>query len=214
MNTLSENSFEYLKILVPALTGLLGVTVGIIITAVSNWKLKSKETKLRLLEKTFERRIKAHEDILSLSELMRTTVATDIIEKNNFLVTYPGILHNNEYFENFLGKFYDLVNRNTHWINIELFREINYIQDYFATLTIQIKGKDDRVFPEIAKLIKDDIIQLAANLEKEAVKFFKDDLPKLKSLSNMGHHKYDLNITELRLKNTLLYKNLATIKSM
>jgi hypothetical protein len=154
-----------------------------------------------MVEKTFEKRINAHEVILRFSELLRTTVSTYTVDKEHNLITYPGILHNHEYFEDFLGKFYDLTNKNTHWISIELFREINYIQDYFASLSIQIKDKSDDVLPKIALIIKQDIIELAGNLERLALVFFNDDLPNLKKLSNSGWHKYDTNITVERLKN-------------
>jgi len=210
----NSSQLESLKVLIPAISGLAGVMLGIIITTISNWKLRTKETKLRLIEKTFDRRITAHEDILQISELLRTTISTNSVDKGHNLITFPGILQNHEMYDNFLVKFYELTNRNTHWISIELFREINFIQDYFASLTIQIKDKDDKVLPEIAIIIKQDIIDLASNLEKLALMFFTEDLPKLKNLSNSGWHKYDLKITEKRLMDCLLGKNLTIIQKM
>jgi hypothetical protein len=210
----SSDQLESFKVFIPTICGLAGVVFGILITTISNWKLRTKETKLRLIEKTFDRRINAHEDILRISELLRTTVSTYVVDNDHNLITYPGILQSHEMFDNFLGKFYDLTNSNTHWISIELFREINYIQDYLSSLSIQIKDKDDKVLPEIAILIKQDIIDLSGNLERQALRFFSEDLPKLKRLSNSGWHKYDLRITEKRLMDCLLMKNLSIIQKM
>jgi len=39
--------------------------------------------------------------------------------------------------------------------------------------------------------------------------FFSEDLPKLKNLSPGGWHKYDLSITEKRLYEAHLFKNLS-----
>ncbi len=62
--------------IITSAASILGVILGASITAFINWSVKTKETKLRIQEKIFDRRIEAHEEILRLSQLLRTTIST------------------------------------------------------------------------------------------------------------------------------------------
>jgi hypothetical protein len=208
------NNSDLIKILVPALAGLFGVFIGIIVTTISNWKLKTKETKLRILEKTFDKRIKAHEEILQISKILRTTISTDKTDNDHNLITYPAVLQDYQYFDNFRGKFYDITNENNHWLGIELLRELYFIQDYLASLDLQIKDKNDENLPKIAVIVKQDFIDLAGNLENISLKFFEEDLLNLKKITNIGWHKYETEITYKRFSDTNLHQNIDIIRKM
>jgi len=200
------DEIEIWKILFPAITGFLGIVLGIIINIISNWKLKIKETKLRLVEKIFDKRIKAHEEILLLSKLMRSTVSTEKVDENNNLISYPGLIQDKKTFENFQERFYELTNFNTHWLDIEICREINFIQDYIATLKLKIQRKNENDYSQIGIIIKPDFTKLAHDLEELVLKFFDQDILKLKLKSEKGYHKFEREITETRLLNTELIK--------
>lgn len=124
----------------PALIGLAGVIMGGLIIFLTNYFTKTKETQLRILEKIFDKRIKTHEDTLQVSQKLRTTLSLNKTDRDGNALTYPAILHAPEILNDFKGLFYENTNSNVHWINIELFRELNYIQYYIETLTIHLQN--------------------------------------------------------------------------
>ena len=59
-----------------SLIGVIGVLLGVGLTSIINWKIKTKEARLRILEKVYDKRLLAHEEVLLISRLLRTTVST------------------------------------------------------------------------------------------------------------------------------------------
>ncbi len=57
-------------------------------------------------------------------------------------------------------------------------------------------------------IVKADFIALAAELEKEALKFFEEDLYRINIKTTKGHHKWPQDYTLKRLNDTDLLKNL------
>ena len=197
-----------------SLIGIGGVLLGVGLTSIINWKLKSKEARLRILEKVFDRRLQAHEEVLEIARLLRTTVSTKSIDKEANVITYPGVISNREVFDNFRGRFYQLVNFNTHWLDIDLFRELNFVQDYIGNVDIHLKDTQDTKFPDVALLIKQDFIDLAASLEAETIKFFDKDIHKIKINTKKQHHKFEKSQTIKRLQSTDLFKKWEEIKKI
>jgi hypothetical protein len=194
--------FESLKYIVPAATGLIGVIVGSMFSLIG----KRKETRLRIIEKVFDKRLKAHEDILDLAKQMRTTVSTNNASDGLNIDSYPGILHNKEYFNQFKGNFFVVVNLNSHWISIELFRQLNYFQDYMENVSQTLLKLDEANYPNFGVIVKQDFIDLAAELETETLKFFEKDLYNVNLKTTKGHHKWPKEYTLSRLNNTELIK--------
>lgn len=203
---------ESLKYIVPAVAGLIGVIIGSIFTLL----VKRKETRLRIIEKVFDKRLQAHEDILSLAKQLRTTVSTHTASDGLNVDSYPGLLHDKEYFNQFKGNFFVVVNSNSHWISIELFRQLNYIQDYLENVSQTLLQIDESNYPQVGVVIKPDFIDIAAELEAETLKFFEKDLYNVNLKTTKGHHKWSKEYTLSRLNNTELLKNhqlISTIQS-
>ena len=191
---------EFLKYLIPALTGLIGVIIGSLFTLLG----KRKETQLRIIEKVFDKRLGAHEEILNLAKQMRTTVSTHAASDGQNVESYPGLLHNSEYFNQFKGNFFITVNSNSHWISIELFRQLNYIQDYLENLSQALLKIDESNYPTLGIIVKSDFVDLAAELEWETLKFFEKDLYNVNLRTTKGHHKWPIEYTLDRLRTTEL----------
>ncbi len=193
--------------LVTSLIGFGGVILGVVVTSFVNWRVKSKEARLRVLEKIFDKRLSAHEEVLEIARLLRTTVSTKVVDNDSNLITYPVVLLSIEAFNNFQGRFYELVNFNTHWLDINLFRELNYVQDYIGSVDVSLKDKNDNIYPKIAALLKSDFIKIASSLKSETIKFFNKDILEMKINTQQQHHKYKKNETMKRLKETSLFNN-------
>src|SRR5699024_5821944 len=146
------------------------------------------------------------EEILRLSQLLRTTISTKSIDDGGNVITYPSSLHDNENFENLQWEFYQAVNFNSHWIHIELFRELNFVQDYLSNLNRFLQNIEEENYPSIAVEIKQDFIDLAFSLEKKAMEFFRNDIYDIELEPTQGHHKYEKEETVQRLNETDLLK--------
>lgn len=201
-------------VLISSFIGMAGVLLGVSLTSFVNWKLKTKEARLRILEKVYEKRLQAYEDILNISRLLRTTISTKTIDGDGNVITFSGLVSSREMFDQFQGRFYELVNFNTHWLDIELFRELNFIQDYLGNVDILLKNTADENFPKVAIVLKQDFINLAADLEVEALKFFEKDIQKIKVKASREHHKYKKTETQKRLLNTELFKKWEELRKI
>ena len=200
--------------LITSLVGIFGVLLGVGLTSFFNLRIKSKEAQLRVLEKVFVRRLQAHEEVLIISRLLRTTVSTETADKNSNLITYPKILSNKGTLDQFIEKFGDIVNNNTCWIDIEFFRELNFVQDYLASVHMNVKDCDDMKFPVVALIITEDFVKIAQSLELETLKFFEKNIHQMKIKTKKQHHKYKIFETKQRLNNTELLKSYKRIKKI
>lgn len=205
---------ETLKYIIPAATALVGVVIGLIFTFFTNSYLKAKEVRLRIIEKVFDKRLKAHEEMLNLAKQLRATVSTHSAKDGENVDSYPGLLHNNEYFNQFKGNFFIVVNANSHWISIELFRLLNYIQDYIESVSQTLLKMSETNFPQFGVIVKPDFIDLAAELEHETLKFFEKDIYQVNLKTTKGHHKWPREYTIERLNNTELIKNFEAISAI
>jgi len=190
--------------LITAIAGILGVLIGALITTVFNWKIKTKEVKLRIIEKIFDKRISAHEEVLKISKILRITHLTYQIDDEKNALTYPVFLNNKESLDNLIFNIHTIINTNSHWLDIEIFRELNYLQDYLTNLDGFTKHIEEKDFPSLGVKIKSDIIDLADSLEKMVLKFFKKDIYQINLNISEGHHKYPKEVTLVRLNNTKL----------
>ena len=198
----------------PEIIALSGVLLGGVISFLTAYLIKSKEVKLKIVEKIIDKRIVAHEDILKISQRLRSTISLGKTDSEGNIVTYPSVLHSPETLDDFKGVFYDLINPNIHWINIELNRELNYLQDYIASISIQLENIPSEKYPEVALLVKQDLIDLATKIHDETTKFLNNDIFLVKAKPTKGHHKLPISETRSRYNNTLLFKNFDTIKAM
>ncbi|MBI0397796.1 hypothetical protein [Cyclobacterium marinum] len=200
------NLIDLVKLGIQPMSALIGVIIGAIVTTITSWKLKTKETKLRLIEKIFERKIIAHEEILSISQKLKNMIPTYEEDDNLNIKAYPAILKDRDSLDSFLYQFSINTNRNSHWADNSILKELYYIQDYFANLEMFLKNKNVEIYPKIGEILRLDFVELASGLEKIALVFFEKDIYKLNKHHSSGHHKYPIKTTKDRLDKTILLK--------
>ncbi|MCT8341264.1 hypothetical protein MG296_14450 [Flavobacteriaceae bacterium TK19130] len=202
---ITDNS-EFTQSLVVAGMGLLGVLLGVIISNIITWKLKSKESRLRIKEKIFDRRLKAHEDFLEITKLLRTTVSTHETDGETYFITYPGMLSTKEMFETFLYKFHNAANYNSHWFEEKLRKEIYFTQDYLQNVQLHLNDIPEENCIEYAKILKTDFKELADSLEEKTIDFLMIDIHKINVNSRNRNFQYSLTERKKRLNETQIIK--------
>jgi hypothetical protein len=208
-----ENS-QLMNSLLIAGIGLLGVILGIITSNIISWKLKSKESRLRILEKIFDKRLNAHEEFLSIPKLMRTTVSSQEIDEKNYFITYPIILDTKENIENFSFKFYESTNFCSHWFEENLRKEIFFAQDYFQNVTRILKEIPEENCQEFAKIIKTDFKEIADNLEEKILDFLLIDIHKINLNPKNRNFTYSKKMKKERLENSKLITKWEKIQAL
>ena len=188
-----------------ALIAFCGIIIGTAITSMMSFVSIKKETKLRIIAKIFDKRIQAYENILSLVKSIRTVVPIERTDEGGNLIGYPRSLNSVEEFVEFSNYLFVTINENTHWLNIELVRELSFLQDYFTNLRLTIKKIDEEKVIDLGLIIKQDFIDFALNIENLAFDFFRKDIYDMKINKNTKWHKYKKSETRRRLERTLLF---------
>lgn len=200
--------------LIAALIGLAGVVVGTLITSVINLVLTKKQAKMRVLEKVFDKRIQAHENILTVVNGLRSVISLERVNDERHLLGYPGSLKSNAERENFMYNSFLILAENSHWIGTELERELGFLKDYLTSLHMTVKGIDDNNLIEVGILIKQDFIDLAMSIEDKTFDFFRKDIYKVSINKKDEWHKYPKEVTFKRFENTLLHKHHDDIEAL
>lgn len=151
-----QDNSEFINSMIIAGIGLAGVILGVVISNLVTWKLKSKESRLRIKEKFFDKRLKAHEDFLEITKLLRTTVSTHETDGEAHFITYPGVLSSKATFEDFLFKFHNATNYNSHWFEEKLRKEIFFTQDYLQNVQLHLNEIPEGNCIEYGKILKTD----------------------------------------------------------
>lgn len=210
---MTEDEMKFWQILIPSLTGLIGVLIGSLIGVFANYKLKKRESQLRILEKVFDTRLKAYESVLEMIKSLRVTISTYSSDIDDNLITYPLILGNKYMLEEFLSKFYSNSNSNSHWLDLDVVHELYYIQDYLANLNGYLLEIDEKHYPDIGKIIKQDFIDMSTKVESKLLTFFEKDIYTINLKTKKGHHKLPKEVTKKRLNDSLLLINKDIIYS-
>jgi len=197
-----------------AIFALLGALGGGIISFVASWMLKKRDFSLRIWDKMFDKRIKAHENVISMALEMRVMVSWGNFEDAGDVARAPQILMSKEVFEQWFTKFTKLTLEGSTWLTTDCKRELNFVQDYLITLHQNLSGVPSDMYLKIGQMIKEDFIELSSKLEKKAFDFFSKELEQLK-LNNLDDwHKYERSITEERLNSTALIQKWGKIKEL
>ncbi len=208
-----ENNALITSLLVAGI-GLLGVILGVITTNIVTWKLKSKESRLRILEKIFDKRLVAHEEFLSIPKLMRTTISDQEADENNHFITYPYILDSKDNFENFSYKFYEQTNFKSHWFEEDLRKEIFFAQDYFQNIARELKELPDENCQQFGRIVKSDFKALADSLEEKILNFLLIDIHKINLNSKNRNFEYSRNEKKERLNKMELYTKWEEVQAL
>lgn len=209
-----HENIEFINSLIIAGIGLTGVILGAVISNIITWKLKSKESRLRIKEKIFDRRLKAHEDFLEITKLLRTTVSTHEMDDETYFITYPGMLSSKEIFKDFLFKFHNIANYNSHWFEEKLRKEIFFTQDYLQNVQLHLNDIPEENCIDYAKILKTDFKDLADSLEEKTVDFLLIDIHRINIKPNNREFQYSKNEIKKKLNETKIMKSWNDIQAL
>lgn len=195
---------EFINKNASAIFGLLGAFGGGAITFLTTWFIKKREYDLRLWDKLLERRIKAHENVIAVALEMRVMVSLGGVDNNGEVARAPQMLLSKDEFERWFTRFTQLTMEGTTWLTTEVKRELNFVQDYLVTLHQNLSNVPSERYLSIGQIIRQDFIDLSSELEKKAFSFFEGEMRQLKLNSLNEWHKYERQVTEKRLKETVL----------
>ncbi|WLD58716.1 hypothetical protein NFC81_02695 [Salinispirillum sp. LH 10-3-1] len=202
---------EFLSQNASAIFGLAGAFLGGLLSFIASWMIKNREYSLRIWQMLLDRRIKAHENLISLAMEMRVMVSLGR-EENGEVVRAPQVLISREEFEAWFTRFSQLTQEGSTWLTTEAKREVNFVQDYLVTLHTNLASVPSERFLPIGKVIRQDFIELSSALEKTAYDYFENQIRKRK-LSRLGDwHKYPREHTESRLAHTDLLSNWDSVQ--
>jgi len=122
------------------------------------------------------------------------------------IARYPAVMQSKEAFQQFVADSMDLFGKHSTWLSIEVTRELNYLQDYLVTVYKNLQHVPTEHYPEIGEILRQDFVDLSSQIEKRAFKFFQKDLPRLRLNDLTKWHKYPINTTQKRLKETAILK--------
>ena len=197
---------EFIRTLISAGIALLGVLIGIIVPTIVNWRIKTKESRLRILEKLYDKRLNAHESFLRIPKLLRTTASTKKIDENNCFITYIGVLNDKKLFENFLGEFYESVNFNSHWFNNDLKKEVWFAQEYLQNVDSLLSQISNENCVKLATILKSDFTSLANRLEEKTLEFLQTDIQKVNIKNKEKDFEFSSKEKQKRFSETDLVK--------
>lgn len=173
--------------------------------------LKKRDFSLRLWDKLLDKRIKAHENVISMALEMRVMVSWGNFEDEGDVARAPQVLMSNEVFEQWFTKFTQLTLEGSTWLTTDCKRELNFVQDYIVTLHQNLSGIPSILYLDIGQIIREDFIKLSSTLEKKAFDFFSKEIDQLK-LNNLNDwHKYERSMTKERLNKTALIEKWKSI---
>lgn len=204
---------QFLSVNSSAVFGLIGAIGGGVLSFLASFVLKKRDFNLQMWGKLFDRRIAAQEKVISLAVEMRVMVTLGGIDEYGELRRAPEVLLSKEAFEGWFARFTKLTLEGTSWLTIETKREVNFVQDYLATLHMHLAYVEDENYPHVGTVVRQDFIDLSASLEKKAFSFFQQGILELKLDSLDQHHKYKLPETEKRLRATALMRNMSKIRN-
>lgn len=192
-----------------AIFALIGVLGGGLLSFFGALLLKKREFNLTVFGKMLDRRIAAHESVISLAIKLRVMVPLGGVSSTGEVRRAPEIMISRSTFDDWLVNLSQLGLSRTTWLSYDAKREINLVQDYFVTLDKYLENVHSDKFLELGELIRVDFISLSSSLEKKAFAFFQVGIRKLQPDNLDKGHKYQLSETESRLRVTALVMNEA-----
>lgn len=205
MEELAPNLLEVLSNNIAAVFGLLGVAVGVILSHFSNISLRTHDLKLRLREKVLDKRIVAHEKVITLAKSLRTMVNIGVVLEDDELARAPYFLITHEAFNEYQATFTSVFGESSTWLDIELTKELNLLQDYSVNLDQIVRQASPELLPVIGNVVRQDFVDFSSEIEKKAYTFFEKDLENLQLGRLSEWHKYSREESERRLRFTQLF---------
>ncbi|MFA5297604.1 MAG: hypothetical protein WC389_05285 [Lutibacter sp.] len=196
--------------LIAPIIGIIGLIIGSILTFIFSSNLKSKETKLKISEKLIDKRIDAHEQVLKLAKLMRSSHTENQFNSAKELITYPLIFLTEDNYRDWRQNYFLITNEYSHWLSISVLNELYYIQDYIVNLDKTLENVPEDNYKAIGIILKMDFIQMSTNLEKQVVEYFERGWSNL-SIKKKGNYKLPKNESLKRLEKSNFTKRYLEI---
>lgn len=190
-----------------AVFALVGALSAGILSFISAIAVKRREFNFSLTGKLLDRRISAHERVITVATEMRVMNLLGGVTPDQELIRAPQIMLSSDEFTAWFRRFTMLSLEGTSWLTTDAKRELNLVQDYLATLHSYLEGVPSESFPALGALIRQDFIDLSSSLEKAAFKFFQKDIRTLSPGNLDEWHKYEKDETMRRLEATVLAKS-------
>lgn len=197
-----------------AMFALIGTCIGAVLAFLSGYFLKKREFKLAISTKIIDRRINAQEKVLDLATDMRFMLSPGGTDLHGEMPRFPKIMNSKEDFQLWFLEYSEKIRECTTWLSTETKRECNFVQDYLATIHTNLANVPSDKYKKIGAVLRDDFIALSSSLEKSAMKYFQNDLYKLKPDSLDKWHKYKRSETEARLNALKISKEWITIQGI
>lgn len=190
-----------------AVFGLLGALGGGILSFIASLILKRRDLTHQIRAKLVDKQISAHEIVLSLAQEMRVMVSSGVFAQDGEVDRWPNLLQSAEVFDDWLNKFTLSQRPISSWLTTTAKREVAYVQDYLVTLHVHLKDVPNEEYPALARVVRQDFIDLSSSLEKAAFAYFEKGILRARPDNLSAWHKYKRPVTERRLKATSLAKN-------
>ena len=112
------NVHQFLSANASAVFGLIGALGGGVLSFLATLILKKRDFNLQMWGKLFDRRIAAHEKVISLAVEMRVMVGLGGRDKHGEVRRAPQVLLSKEEFERWFTRFTELTMEGTTWLSI------------------------------------------------------------------------------------------------
>jgi hypothetical protein len=195
--------------IIAAATGAAGTLLGVVITQVIEVIRLGKESRIRQREKIIERRITAHEAMLSLADdmVVMEDLSDKVKQQDHELPRGPIFLRSlNDFRDWYNGKFVARYSVNHAWLSTKTKREVNLLQDYLINLHKLAEQLQPTNFPELSNDLRNDFIGFSNAIRKSSIKFLSSNAIKLDLKDLQDRHKYLPNETKQKLSTTQLAK--------
>ena len=197
-----------------AIFTLVGVALGAIATGASNYLVKSKESKLRLIEKLLDKKLQAHDEFITLISIVRQIVELDRFNDRGERLSLPIVARSKDELADFQVKYMSFLINNERWLSLRLKRECNIFLKYLQEIRTISDGVSDKQFQNMTIIPKHDFKYFSYYLEDIAHDYFNNDIAKLKFKTDRGIEHYSKWRVNRRLKSTELYKSRNSINKL
>ncbi len=198
---------QFLTANASAIFGLLGAIGGGGLSFLASLVLKRLELNHQIRAKLVDRQIAAHERLLKLAQDMRVNVSSGSFDVTGEVERWPNILQSREVFESWFTEFTTDQVKSSAWLTTAAKREVAFVQDYLVNLHIQLNQVPSEKYPQLARLVRQDFVDLSSSLEKVVFAFFEKGILLAQPDSLASWHKYKRGVTERRLRATRLFEN-------
>ena len=205
---------EFLQANASALFGLGGAFGAVLISFFTAWLLRKQDYDLRLWDKLLERRIDAHERLITVALEMRVMVGLGGIDKEGQAARSPQVLRSREAFEGWFTRAAGSSLVASTWLSTTAKREANFLQDYLVNLHLNLEQVPSDRYLAVGAIIRQDFVDISSRLERAAFAFFEKEMRQLR-LSNLEEwHKYPREQSEQRLKETQLLSRWSEVNQL